>query len=132
MPAAEMTNLTITPADIARAAAILDVDRKTRALMALVPKAGMGAHVVKDPSGWQVSITRGEAGCGDAHRFHVLAEQRHLRTGELLDKLSSELVIVARRGQAFIDLPEITVGGVGEWACGRIIEMVARVVGVNL
>jgi len=99
--ASELSNRTITDHDISRAAAILDVDSKTRALMKLVPKAGMGAHEVSDPSGWSIRITRGEVGCGDAHRFHVAAKltSTHLsraRTGRVVPSLSGH----ARRDRA--------------------------------
>lgn len=128
----EISNRTITDADLARASAILDVDRKTRALMRLVPKAGMGSHVVTDPSGWSVEITRGEVGCGDAHRFHVTARQcgqSRATRGRVVRQASSELLIVARRGAAHIDIPGITVGQIGDFGWGRVHDMLCRIVG---
>lgn len=129
----ELSNRTLTDADIARAAAILDVHNKTRALMRLVPKAGMGSHVVTDPSGWKISITRGEVGCGDAHRFHVVAQQigqSRDNRGLILREAVSELVLTARRGAAHIDIPDITVEQLGEFGWGRVHTMICRVVGV--
>lgn len=124
----EISNRTITDADLARASAILDVDRKTRALMQLVPKAGMGSYVVTDPSGWSVEITRGEAGCGDAHRFRVAAKLLSQRN-KVACVATSELLIVARRGAAHIDIPGITVGQIGDFGWGRVHDMLCRIVG---
>lgn len=124
----ERSNRTIGTGEASDAYAVQRVYDRTRALMRLVPKAGMGCFSVNDPSGWRVEITRGESGCGDAHRFHVVA----LRGGGGVPgvRYDSELLIVARRGEVHVDMPGITVERVGEHGWGRIREMVARTVGV--
>lgn len=120
----ERSNRTIGVKEASDASAITRVYDVTRRLMERVPKAGWGVMKLHDPSGWTVEITRGEVGCGDAHRFQVCAIHQGV------ERVTSELLIVARRGEVHADLPGITPGKLGDWAAGRVHEMVAKAVGV--